>query len=146
VVLETTGQGTQCHCQEDKYLHLFKELVEWRDQREEEPTGKRQEEEAHIGGNSLGEDRIAEVDSESKGRIWHDYLKNLRGAEFWRAAKFAKVLAGATVGALTDRDGKQAYTITKIRAMRSRKSCSPNEHGQYCELTSAGRPHQSVAE
>jgi hypothetical protein len=35
-----------------------------------------------------------------------DYLKNLREAEVWRAARFANPQAGATVETLTHRDGK----------------------------------------
>ena len=32
-----------------------------------------------------------------KGRMWNDYLRNLRGTEVWRAAKFANSRARATV-------------------------------------------------
>lgn len=40
-------------------------MVEWWDQREEEPAGRSKEEKAQIGGNSPGQVRIAEVDSEN---------------------------------------------------------------------------------
>ena len=51
------------------------------------------------------------------GMMWNDYLRNLSGAEVWRAAMLANLLAGAIVEALTDRDGKQANTITEKEEM-----------------------------
>jgi len=62
----STGQGTQCHCQENKDLRLINKVVEWRNQREEEPTGERKEKEAQICGSSPGQCSIAEVDSKTK--------------------------------------------------------------------------------
>lgn len=53
----------------------------------------------------------------AKQRMWNDYQKNLRGAEVWRATKIANPWAGATVEALTNREGKQANTITKTKEM-----------------------------
>jgi len=49
----------------------------------------------------------------AKDRMWNDYLKKLRGAKVWRAAKCANPRAGSTVEALTDSDGKQAKYITE---------------------------------
>jgi len=51
------------------------------------------------------------------GRMWNDYLRNLRSAEVWREVKFANPRAGATVEALTDTAGKQANTITEKEEM-----------------------------
>jgi hypothetical protein len=45
--------------------------------------------------------------------MWNEYLLNLKGGEVWRAAKFANPRAGASVEALTDREGKQANTIAE---------------------------------
>jgi hypothetical protein len=49
--------------------------------------------------------------------MWNDYVKNLRGAEVWRAVKFANPREGMTEEALTDRDGKQANMISHTEAM-----------------------------
>jgi hypothetical protein len=64
----------------------------------------------------------------AKGRMWNDFLKSLRGAELWKAAKVANPRAGATVEALTDRHGKQANTITKKKEMVTLESFPPNEY------------------
>jgi len=82
----------------------------------------------------------------AKDRMWNDYLKNLRGAEVRRAATFANPWAGAIVEALTDRDGKQANTITEKEDMLRRESIPPNEQEQHFELPPAGQAHQSVTE
>ena len=81
-----------------------------------------------------------------KGRMWNDYRRNLRGAAVWRGAKFANPRAGATVEALTDRDGKQANTTTEIAEMVRRQSFPPKENDQYIELPPAAQAHQSVTE
>jgi len=49
----------------------------------------------------------------AKDRMWNDYLKNLRGAEVWGAARFANPQAGATMEAVTDRDWIHVNTITE---------------------------------
>jgi len=82
----------------------------------------------------------------AKDRMWKDYLKNMRGAEVWRAAKYANPRAGATGEALTDRDGRQANTITEKEETLRRESFPSNEHDQYFELLPAGEAHQSVTE
>jgi len=78
--------------------------------------------------------------------MWNDPLENLRGAEVWRAAKFANPLAGMTLEALTVRDGKQANTITEKEEMLRRKSFPPNEYDQYFELPPPGQAHQSISQ
>jgi hypothetical protein len=49
--------------------------------------------------------------------MWNAYLKNLRGAEVRRGAKFANPGSGMTVEALMDRDGKHATTIAEKEEM-----------------------------
>jgi hypothetical protein len=66
----------------------------------------------------------------AKDRMLEDYLKTLRGAEVWRAAMFANPGAGASLEALTDRDGKQAHTITEIEETLRQESFPQNEHDQ----------------
>jgi len=58
----------------------------------------------------------------SKSRMWSDYLQNLRGAEVWRAARYANPRAGATVEALTDKEGKQANTSLEKEEMLRHES------------------------
>jgi len=74
----------------------------------------------------------------------NDYLNNRRGAEVWRAAKFANPMAGKTEEPLTDRDGLQANTIAEKEETLKRVSCPPNEYNQYFELPPAGQAHQFV--
>jgi len=49
--------------------------------------------------------------------MWNDSVQHLRGGEVWRAAKFTNPRAGATVSALTAREGKQANRIAKKEEM-----------------------------
>jgi hypothetical protein len=49
--------------------------------------------------------------------MWTNYLTNMWGAEVWREATFVNTWAGATVEALTDRNGIQAKTITEKEEM-----------------------------
>jgi hypothetical protein len=78
--------------------------------------------------------------------MWNNYLKNLRGAEVWRLAKFANPRAGMTVEALTDKDGNQANTNAEKKEMLRRESFPLNEYDQYFELPQAGQAEQSVTE
>jgi len=82
----------------------------------------------------------------SKDKMWNDNQKNMRGADVCRAAKFADPQAGATVEALTDRDGTQANTITEQEEMLRRVSFPPDLHKQYFGLPRVGHVHQSVTE
>jgi len=50
------------------------------------------------------------------------------------------------VEALTDRNGKQANTVTEKEEILSRDSFPPNEHDHYFELPPVGQVHQSVTE
>jgi len=50
------------------------------------------------------------------------------------------------VEALTDRDGQQANTITKMDEMLQRESFPPNDYDQFFELSLAGQEHQSITE
>jgi len=81
-----------------------------------------------------------------KGRMWNDYMRDLRGAEGWRAAKFRNPWAGASREAMTDRDGKQANTITEKEEILRRESFRPNEYDQYFELPPAGQANQCRTE
>jgi len=54
---------------------------------------------------------------QSKSWMGNDSVQNLRGGELRRAAKFDNTHAGATVEALTDREGKQANTIAEKEEM-----------------------------
>jgi len=65
VVPGSTGQGTPCHCQENKELRSVKRIARWRYQSEEEPTGNRKEEDTQNCGNSPGQGWIAEFDLQS---------------------------------------------------------------------------------
>lgn len=71
-------------------------------------------------------------------RMWNDPLKNLRGVRVWRTVEFANPRAGATVEALTDRDGKQENTVTAKEKMLRRESFLQNQHDQDSELPQAG--------
>jgi len=59
---------------------------------------------------------------QSKRKMWCEYLLNLRGAEVWRAARYANPRSGMTVGALTDKEGKQANTSQKNEEILRRES------------------------
>jgi len=76
--------------------------------------------------------------------MWSDYLQNLRGAEVWRAARYANPLARATVETLTDRQGKQTNTILEKEEMLRPESFPQNDDNQYAELPPAGNAHTPV--
>jgi hypothetical protein len=61
----------------------------------------------------------------SKSGMWSDYLQNFRGAEVWRATRYANPRAGATMEDLTDREGKQAYTILEKEEIMLRRESFP---------------------
>jgi len=82
----------------------------------------------------------------SKSQIWSDYLQNLRGAEVWRAARYANLWVGMTVEALTDKEGKQANTATDKEEMLRRESFPQNDDDQYYELPPAGSANTPVTE
>jgi hypothetical protein len=70
---------------------------------------------------------------QSKSKMWSEYLQTLRGAEFWRAARYANPRAGMTVKALTDREGKKANTATEKEDMLRREFFPPDDNDQYYE-------------
>jgi len=78
--------------------------------------------------------------------MWNDYVKNLRGGEVWRAAKFTDPRAGATEEAPTDREGKQVNTIAAKEEMLRGESFPRNDGDQYYELPPAGQAHKRIAE
>jgi len=78
--------------------------------------------------------------------MWIDYLQNDRGDEVWRAARYANPRAGTTVGALTEREGKQANTILEEEEMLRRESFPRNDIKQYDKLPPAGSAHTHVTE
>jgi hypothetical protein len=73
-------------------------------------------------------------------------LQNLRGGEVWRAAKVTNPRVGATVEALTDREGKQANTIAEKEKMLGGESFTLNDGDQYSELPPAGQSHECLTE
>jgi len=78
--------------------------------------------------------------------MWSEFLQNLRGAEVWRAARYANPWAGMTVEALTDRQRKQANTLQEKEEMLRRESFPPNDDDEYYELPPAGSAHTRVTE
>lgn len=82
----------------------------------------------------------------AKDTMRNDNWNDARGAEVCRAGNLANTQAGATVEALTDRDGKQANTITKKDEMPTRESFTKKENDQYLELHLAGHAHKSLTE
>jgi len=83
---------------------------------------------------------------QSKRKMWTEYMQNQRGAEVWRAARYANPRAGMTVEALTDREGKHANTSQEKEEMLRREPFPPNDDDQYYELPPAGRAHTRVTE
>jgi hypothetical protein len=79
----------------------------------------------------------------AKDKMWNGYLKNLRGAEVWRAAKFASRRARMIVEALLNREGKQENTITETEEMLGQQCFPPNEYNPYFGLPPAGQVHLS---
>jgi hypothetical protein len=63
--------------------------------------------------------------------MWSEYLQNLRGAEVWRAARYANTREGMSVEAPTEREGKQANTATEKEEMLRREYFPPNDNDQY---------------
>ena len=78
--------------------------------------------------------------------MWNDYGQNFRGGEVWMATKFTNPRAGATVEALTDREGKQANTIAEKEEMLTGESFPLNDGDQYYELPPAGQTHGLITE
>jgi len=83
---------------------------------------------------------------QSKREMWSDCLEHLRGAEVWRAARYANPRAGMTVEALKDREGKQANTSLEKEEMLRHESFPPNDGDQYYKLPPAGSAHTRVTE
>lgn len=77
----------------------------------------------------------------AKDRMWNDSLTNLWGAEEWRAAKFANPQVGATVEALTDRDGKETNTGNPNKDILKREPISVTKHDHYSPPARAVEPH-----
>jgi len=82
----------------------------------------------------------------AKDRMWNEYLKNLRGADVWRAEMYAIPWEGATMQAQTARDGKQADTFTGKEQMLRQRSSPPNEHKQYFDRPPGVHMHQFISE
>jgi len=77
--------------------------------------------------------------------MWSDYLKNLRGAEVWKAAQYANTRAVMTAEALTDREGKLGNTSLDKEEMLRHESFPPNDGDHYYELPPAGSTHTSLS-
>jgi hypothetical protein len=82
----------------------------------------------------------------SKREMWNDYLKNFKGAEVWRAARYANPREVMTAGALKDREGKKANTSLEKQEMLRHESFPPNDGDQYYELPPAGTAYTGVTE
>jgi len=78
--------------------------------------------------------------------MWSDSLQNLQGAEVWRAAKYVNPRPGATVEALTDREGKPANTAIEQEEMLRLESFPLNDDDQFYELPPAGSADMKVTE
>jgi len=98
------------------------------------------------GGEAPAKADLQRSIQQSKSRMWNDYLLNRKVVEGWRGAKFDNTRAGATVQALTDREGKQANTIAEKEKMLTGESFPPNEGDQYYELPPAGHAHECRTE
>jgi len=83
---------------------------------------------------------------QSKSWMWNDYVQNLRRCEFWRVAKFINPRAGATMQALTGREGNQANTIAEEEEMLRGESVPLNDGDQYYELPPAGQADEHKTE
>ena len=127
-------------------LRSIEEVVERRDQGEEKHTGEIKEKGKEVRGAAHAKAELQRSIRQSKSRMWDDHLQNLRGGEVWRAAKFTNPRAGATVEALTDREGKQANTIAKKEEMLRGESFPLNDGDQYYELLPAGQAHKRITE
>jgi len=62
------------------------------------------------------------------------------------AAKFTNPRAGATVEALTDREGKHLNTIAEKEEMLRGEPFPLNDGDQYYKLPTAGQAHERVPE
>jgi hypothetical protein len=82
----------------------------------------------------------------SKRTMWSEYLHILRGAAVWRASIYANPQAGMTVGAITDREAKQANTSRGKEEMLRCESFPLNDNDQYYKLPPAGSAQARVTE
>jgi hypothetical protein len=83
---------------------------------------------------------------QSKSWMKDYYLQNLRGGEVWRAGKFTKPQAGATVEALTDRVKKQANSIAEKEEILRIESFPLNDGDQYYELPRLALTQERITE
>jgi len=83
---------------------------------------------------------------QSKSQMWNDHMQNLMGGEVWRAAKFTNPRAGATVEALTDREGKQVNTIAEKENMLRGESFPLNDGDQYYEQSPRDQVHERITD
>ena len=89
MVTGSTGHGTRRHCRGNKNLRSVigwwnSEIKKIRSQ-----VGREQRSRSRSGATAQAKAELQKSIWRAKDRMWHDYLKNLRGAEVWRAAKFA---------------------------------------------------------
>jgi len=76
--------------------------------------------------------------------MWNVYLKKLRGGDVWRAAKFANPRTGATVEALTDREGNQANTLAEQEKLLRGESFPMNDGDLYYAIPPVGQAHERI--
>jgi len=78
---------------------------------------------------------------QSKRKMCREYLQNLRGAEVWRATRYAHPRACMAVEATTHREGKQGNATLQKEEMLRRESFPPDDDNQYYELPPSGSAH-----
>jgi len=116
------------------------------DIKERRKVGGREKRRRNSGEAARAKAKLQKSIRQSKSKMWSEYLQNLRGAEVWRAARYANPRAGMTVEALVHREGKQGNTATEKEEMLRRESFPPNDNDQYYELPPAVSAHSHVTE
>jgi hypothetical protein len=67
--------------------------------------------------------------------MWNDRVQSVRGSKVRGVAKFTTPPAGATLEALTDREGKQATTIAEKEEMLRGDYFPLNDRDEYYRTT-----------
>jgi len=110
------------------------------------PVGRENRRRRNSEGATRAKPELQKSIRQSKRTMWSEYLQNLRGAEVWRAARYANPRAGTTVEALTERERKQANTSLEKEEMLRRESFPPNDDDRYNELPPAGIAPMRITE
>jgi hypothetical protein len=102
--------------------------------------GRRSEAAAHANAEQQKSIR------QSKRRMWNNYVQNLRVGEVWRGAKFTNPRVGASMEALTVREGKQAHSIAEKEKTLRGESVPLHDGDHYYELPPAGQAEECITE